>query len=62
METLKTGAPCPCCGEPIRWKSERILQLLTYAAEGMLAPKGLEEMLSLMEKEKADNEALQTED
>lgn len=36
--------------------------MLTYATEGMLAPKGLEEMLSLMEKERADNEKLRAKD
>ena len=56
MNVLKTGDPCPCCGQPIRWKNERILQLLTYASEGELTYAGLEEMLALMDEEKPDDE------
>lgn len=55
MVMLKTGDPCPCCGQPIKWKNERILQLLTYAGAGELTPKGLKEMLELMDKEINDN-------
>lgn len=51
MVMLKTGDPCPCCGQPIKWKNKRILQLLTCAMEGGLTPAGLEKMLELMEKE-----------
>lgn len=51
MRTLKTGDPCPCCGQPIKWKNPRILQLLTYAAEGELTRSGLDEMLGLVEQE-----------
>lgn len=54
--TLKTGDPCPCCGQPIKWKNERILQLLTYAAEGKLMSEGLAEMLELMEEEQKEHE------
>ena len=52
MSYLKTGDPCPCCGQPIRWKNERILQLLTYAADGELTHAGMEEMIDLMVEEK----------
>ena len=54
MTELRTGAPCPCCGQPIKWKNPRILQLLTYAAEGELTKGGLEELLDLTEKESAE--------
>lgn len=50
MNCLKTGDLCPCCGQPIRWRNERLLQLLTYAADGELTHKGLEEMLNLMDE------------
>ena len=58
MEVLKTGDPCPCCGQPIKWKNPRILQLLTYAAEGELTHKGLAELLVLTEQEEECNEKL----
>lgn len=51
MADLKTGDPCPCCGQPIKWRKPRILQLLTYAAEGELTRAGLEELLELTEEE-----------
>lgn len=53
MKILKPGDPCPCCGQPIKWKNPRILQLLTYAAEGELTHKGLAELLILTEEENA---------
>ena len=30
---LKTGDPCPCCGQPIKTKDPEILALLTYIQE-----------------------------
>ena len=53
MGKLRKGDPCPCCGQPIKWKNPRILQLLTYAAEGELTNLGLEELLELTEQEGA---------
>ena len=54
MTILKTGDPCPCCGEPIKWKNPRILQLLGYAVDGELTRLGLKEMLALMDKERME--------
>ena len=51
MGILKTGDPCPCCGQPIKWENPRILQLLTYAAAGELTQLGWDELLELMERE-----------
>lgn len=30
---LKTGDPCPCCGQPIKTEDPAILALLTYIRE-----------------------------
>ena len=30
MKPLKTGDPCPCCGQPIKTKDPQLLCLLTY--------------------------------
>lgn len=30
---LKPGAPCPCCGQPIKTKDPAILAFLTYIME-----------------------------
>ena len=56
MRMLKRGDPCPCCGQPIKWKNLRILQLLTYAVDGELTRSGQEELLGLIEKEINDGE------
>lgn len=56
MKILRTGDPCPCCGKPLKWKNERILQLITYAHAGMLTEKGLEELLREIEREESCGE------
>lgn len=33
MRTLKTGDPCPFCGEPIRFTDPDALRLLTVIAD-----------------------------
>lgn len=30
MKDLKTGDPCPCCGQPIRTRDPETLYLLTW--------------------------------
>lgn len=30
MKRLKTGDPCPCCGQPIKTKDEETLYLLSW--------------------------------
>ena len=30
IKMLKTGDPCPCCGQPIKTKDPDMLALLTY--------------------------------
>lgn len=54
MRALRTGDLCPCCGQPIKWKNPRILQLLTYAAEGELTQSGLDELLELTAEESTE--------
>lgn len=33
MKFLKTGDPCPCCGQPIRSKDPAVLRLLTFISQ-----------------------------
>lgn len=33
MKMLKTGDPCPCCGQPIKSKDEEVLYLLSWIAQ-----------------------------
>lgn len=30
---LKTGDPCPCCGQPIKTNDPEILEIMTYIQE-----------------------------
>ena len=36
---LKTGDPCPCCGQPIKTTDPLLLQLLTRIRDDMEAAK-----------------------
>ena len=33
MKFLKTGDPCPCCGQPIRSKDPGLLAMLTWISQ-----------------------------
>ena len=33
MKLLKTGDPCPCCGQPIKTKNGEVLYLLSWIAQ-----------------------------
>lgn len=33
MKKLKTGDPCPCCGQPIKSKDPEVLYLLSWIAQ-----------------------------
>lgn len=33
MKILKTGDPCPCCGQPIKSKNPEVLYLLGWIAD-----------------------------
>ena len=39
MRTLKTGDPCPCCGQPIKLTDPDALRLLAFAADLMGLPE-----------------------
>lgn len=30
MQMLRTGDPCPCCGQPIKTRDPDLLQVLTF--------------------------------
>ena len=42
MAVLKTGDPCPCCGQPIKTKNADVLRLLCWIAETRKLPTVLE--------------------
>lgn len=33
MKILKTGDPCPCCGQPIKSKDPEVLYLLSWIGQ-----------------------------
>lgn len=33
MKKLKTGDPCPCCGQPIKSKDPEVLYLLSWIGQ-----------------------------
>ena len=46
MRMLKTGDPCPCCGQPIKARDPDLLRLLTYIRDRRRLPS-LDEMKTL---------------
>lgn len=36
IKMLRTGDPCPCCGQPIKTRDPEILRLLTYIRDSGL--------------------------
>ena len=50
METLKTGDPCPCCGQPIKSKDPNVLRLLSWIASHRRLPS-VEEIENLAREE-----------
>lgn len=46
---LRTGDPCPCCGQPIKTKDPEILELLTYLNERGVNHTAVMEYLARME-------------
>ena len=50
MTQLKTGDPCPCCGQPIKTRDPELLALLTQIAEKKHFPTA-EEIRALRKKE-----------
>ena len=49
MTQLKTGDPCPCCGQPIKSRDPEVLRVLTLIKQRRYFPS-VEELLSLREK------------
>ncbi|MGM9660758.1 MAG: hypothetical protein ACI3WQ_09175, partial [Faecousia sp.] len=43
-EMLKTGDPCPCCGQPIKTKDPEILRLLTCIRDSYPLSSAYEEL------------------
>ena len=50
---MKTGEPCPCCGQPIKTKDKDLLYLLGWIRATGTAPITLEQLRAL-EKEQED--------
>lgn len=49
MAMLKTGDPCPCCGEPIKTDDPFLLKILTDMAEHRIALISLDEVRAILE-------------
>ena len=49
MTQLKTGDPCPCCGQPIKSRDPEVLRLLTLIKQRRYFPS-VEELRALREK------------
>ena len=54
MELLRTGDPCPCCGQPIKTKDPDLLYLLTWIGSMRRLPMA-EEMKNIHEEMMADD-------
>jgi len=48
MKSLKTGDPCPCCGQPIRSKDPAVLMVLTWISQVGRLPT-MDELNELLE-------------
>lgn len=48
MKLLKTGDPCPCCGQPIKSKDPAILAMLTWISQVGRLPT-MDELKALLE-------------
>lgn len=49
MAMLKTGDPCPCCGEPIKTDDPFLLEILTDIAEHKIDLISLDEVRAILE-------------
>ena len=51
MKPLKTGDPCPCCGQPIKSTNPEMLRLLTDIRDFGFSLRDAERVASLLKKE-----------
>lgn len=49
IEPMKTGEPCPCCGQPIKTEDPALLYLLGWIRQTGVAPISLEQLRAAME-------------
>lgn len=52
MKPLKTGDPCPCCGQPIKSTNPEILSLLTDMRNFGWSRRDSERMETLLKQER----------
>ena len=52
MKPLKTGDPCPCCGQPIKSTNPEILRLLTDMWNFGWSRRDSERMETLLKQER----------
>ena len=55
MAMLKTGDPCPCCGEPIKTGDPLLLKILTDIADHKIDLISLDEVHAILEEGGADD-------
>lgn len=51
MKQLKTGDPCPCCGQPIKSTNPEVLSLLTDMRNFGWSRRDSERMETLLKRE-----------
>ena len=51
MKSLKTGDPCPCCGQPIKSTNPEVLSLLTDMRNFGWSRRDSERMETLLKRE-----------
>lgn len=51
MKPLKTGDPCPCCGQPIKSTNPEMLRLLTDIRDFGFSLRDAERVSALLKKE-----------
>ena len=57
IKPMKTGEPCPCCGQPIKTKDPDLLYLLGWIkATGHYAPISYEQLKKLREDNNNENQ------
>ena len=49
IKPMKTGEPCPCCGQPIKTKDPELLYLLGWIKATGTAPISYEELKKAVE-------------
>lgn len=55
MAMLKTGDPCPCCGEPIKTDDPFLLKILTDIAEHKIDLISLDEVQAIFARGGTDD-------